>query len=108
MNCDICRKQARPPRLILRWRNHWPDRRITQVALLHPECDTHSWPADGYGHIDARALGSAFCAELCERSESPKAVATVQEVFLAYGYIGQEIPAQWHASEFVDDDHLPF
>lgn len=91
MKCDVCGKEFVKTAPILRWRSYWPDNKITHVVALHKACDTHKWPADGYGHIDARALSENFVDDLCERAHG-QGEATLLKLRLALHHYGQTPP----------------
>ena len=116
MKCDVCKKPVTKPQIILRWRSHWPDNRITAVTLLHKACDTTPWPSDGLGHIDVRALTGDYVAYLCRRADKAgeATMVKIQQAFMTWGYFGPDIASDWDDPKVtndmrpVDDDILPF
>lgn len=112
IRCDLCRKPLGPRGIVLRWKNHWPDRLITSVLQLHKGCDTHRWPADGYGHIEPAAMSSEFMSELIERSDGLNTHAKIQKLFDLFGYKGPPPPQEYCESiypPFFDDvEDAPF
>ncbi len=83
MICDQCSKNITRPAL-LRWKTHYPDRKISQVKLLHRACDTKPWPTEGYGHLDVRAMTTQKRTELIQRCEG-KGADKIRAVDAAFG-----------------------
>jgi hypothetical protein len=114
MNCDICKKQLLNKGTLLRFKSHWPDRLITNVVRIHKACDTHPWPADGYGHIDARAMGITFTQDLISRANTEAAKNKIQELWRYYGDHGHDDPSSpyhWShalAATTIDESEIPF